>query len=259
MASTYTPGGIELMADGEKSNTWGQITNENWELMEEMIAGVVSIPLTGLSTYTLTTSDGVTSNGRHAVIRFTGATSGTVTVTVSPNDLQKVYFIDNAVDQDVTFTQGSGANVTVPAGFKKIIYCNGAGGSAAVTDVTDNLSLSGTIDASTFKIDGVEVTATAAEINKLDGVTLTTSEINDSITAAGTSYDNTTSGLTATDVQDGIDELAARPTDQLETANWVIEQSGNDIVFKYGGVTKLKLTSAGAIVAADNVTAYGSP
>ena len=237
MASTYTPGGIELMADGEKSNTWGQITNENWELMEEMIAGVVSIPLTGLSTYTLTTSDGVTSNGRHAVIRFTGATTGTVTITVSPNDLQKVYFIDNAVDQDVTLTQGSGANVTVPAGFKKIIYCNGAGAGAAVTDVTDNLSLSGTItglvNATTFQLNGTQVTATAAELNILDGVTastaelnildgvtastaelnlldgitLTTSEINGAATAAGTSYDNTSSGLTATDVQDAIDEV----------------------------------------------------
>ena len=137
MASTYTPGGIELIADGEKSNTWGQITNENWALMEEMVAGVQSISLTGLSTYTLTTSDGVTSNGRHAVIKFTGTPTGAVTVTVSPSDLQKVYVIDNAADEDVTLTQGSGANVTVAASTKTIVYCDGAGAGAAVIDVLD--------------------------------------------------------------------------------------------------------------------------
>ena len=48
-------------------------------------------------------------------------------------------------------------------------------------------------------------------------------------------------------------------SDKLETANWLIEQEGNDIVFKFGGVTKLKLTSDGAVVAADDITAFGSP
>ena len=271
MASTYTPGGIELMADGEKSNTWGQITNENWELMEEMVAGVVSIPLTGLTTYTLTTSDGVTSNGRHAVIKFTGTTSGTVTVTVSPNDFQKVYFIDNAVDQDVTLTQGSGANVTVPAGFKKIVYCDGAGAGAAVTDIT------GSLDITTLSLGGTEVTATAAElnildgvtadkdeinildgvtastaelnildgvtaataeINLLDGVTLTTAEINGAATATGTSYDGSNVALTSTDVQDALDELCTLPN-QAKTANYTLQATdvGGMISITTGTIT----------------------
>ena len=39
---------------------------------------------------------------------------------------------------------------------------------------------------------------------------------------------------------------------------WVIYQSGTELKFKYNGVDKFKLTSAGALEVEDNVTAYGS-
>jgi hypothetical protein len=41
-------------------------------------------------------------------------------------------------------------------------------------------------------------------------------------------------------------------------AGWTIEQSGTDLLFKYAGANVFKLTSAGAVVAKDNVTAYGT-
>jgi hypothetical protein len=99
--------------------------------------------------------------------------------------MQKVYFINNATDQTVAITQGSGSTVSVPAGTKKLVYCDGAGSGATVTDLTDNLSLSGEVNITTFKLDGVEVTADAAEINKLDGLLASTAELNvlDGITA----------------------------------------------------------------------------
>jgi hypothetical protein len=42
------------------------------------------------------------------------------------------------------------------------------------------------------------------------------------------------------------------------TASWTIQQVSNDLVFYFGGTARFKLTSAGAFVAADNVTAYGT-
>ncbi len=141
MASTYTPAGIELIADGEQSGTWGQTTNTNWELVEELATGVVSISLTGLTTYTLTTTDGTSTEGRHAVVKFTGSPGGTCTVTVSPNDMQKIYWIVNASDQSVVMTQGSGGNVTVLADSKKVMYCDGAGAGAAVVDLSQDLDI----------------------------------------------------------------------------------------------------------------------
>jgi len=162
MASTYTTAGIELIADGEQSTTWGDTTNTNWELMEELVAGVVSISLSS-TTYTLTTTDGATSNGRHAVVVFTGSPGGTCTVTVSPNDMQKVYWIVNNSDETVTMSQGTGSNVSVLAGSKKVMYCDGAGSGAAVVDLSTNF------DMTSPHIDGTEVTATAAELNLIDG------------------------------------------------------------------------------------------
>ena len=178
MASTYSNTGIELIGVGEQSNTWGQTTNTNWRLVEELATGVVSISLNGLTSYSLTATDGVTSNGRHLVIEFTGAPGATCTVTVNPDDLQKVYIINNATDQTITVTQGTGADVDVPAGTKKIIYCDGAGAGAAVTDLTENLSLSGEVNTTAFSINDTEVTATADELNVLDGITASTAELN---------------------------------------------------------------------------------
>jgi len=139
MASTYTLGGIELIADGEQSGTWGQTTNTNWQLMEEMVAGVVSIPLTS-STYTLTTTDGATSNGRHAVIIFTGSPGSTCVVTVSPNDMQKVYHILKNSNQTETVKQGTGTSVDITANTSAIVYCDGGGAGANTVNVTGSLS-----------------------------------------------------------------------------------------------------------------------
>jgi hypothetical protein len=200
MASTYTATGIELITDGEQSNTWGQTTNTNFELFEEMVTGVVSIALSSTS-YTLTTTDGATSNGRHAVIVFTGTPGGTCTVTVSPNDMQKVYFIVNNTDQTVTMSQGSGANVSVATGKTKVLYCDGAGAGAAVVDISNGF------DATTLADLGV--TASAAELNIMDGVTSTTAELNilDGVTATASEL-NILDGVTATaselNILDGV-------------------------------------------------------
>jgi len=138
--STYTPAGIELIADGDQTGTWGQTTNTNWELMEEMATGIVSIALAS-STYTLTTTDGTLSNGRNAVVVFTGTPGATCTVTVSPSDMEKVYWINNSTDETVIIEQGTGSNVSIDAGYVAAVYCDGTGATANVTDLTASLKV----------------------------------------------------------------------------------------------------------------------
>lgn len=41
-------------------------------------------------------------------------------------------------------------------------------------------------------------------------------------------------------------------------ANWSFLQSGTDLIFQYNGTAVFKISSGGAIVAKDNVTAYGT-
>ena len=140
MASTYTVNtGIELIANGEQSGTWGNTTNTNLQIVDRLTSGVGSIALSG-TTHTLSTSDGALSDGQYKVLVFGGSPSGTNTVTVSPNDQSKQYFIVNNSGQSVIISQGSGASVTIADGSTDIIYCDGAGSGAAVTSFGTDLS-----------------------------------------------------------------------------------------------------------------------
>jgi len=135
MPSTYTSnGGIEKIGLGEKAGAWGTTTNNNFDIIDKLTNGVVSITLSG-TTHTLTTSDGSVSDGMSKVLVLGGSPSGTNTITISPNDADKVYFVQNGTSQIATFTQGSGANVSVAAGKQAIIFADGAGSGAAVTEI----------------------------------------------------------------------------------------------------------------------------
>ena len=144
MASTYTTNtGIELIANGEQSGTWGDTTNTNLQIIDRLTNGVGTITLSG-TTHTLTTTDGSLSDGQYRVLLLAGSPSGTNTITVTPNDQTKLFFVKNNSGQSAIFSQGSGANVTIPNGESAIIYCDGACAGAAV------VNLSATFDLTTF-------------------------------------------------------------------------------------------------------------
>jgi len=136
MPSTYTDnGGIEKIGLGEKAGAWGTTTNNNFDIIDRLTNGVGAITLSG-TTHTLTTSDGSLSDGMFKVLVLGGSPSGTNTITISPNDADKLYFVQNGSGQTATFTQGSGADVSVATGEAAIIFADGAGSGAAVTDLS---------------------------------------------------------------------------------------------------------------------------
>jgi hypothetical protein len=141
MASTYNGSGIELIATGEQSGSWGATTNDNLNILDRLVNGVGAITLSN-TTHTLTTTDGSLSDGMYKVLVLGGSPSGTNTITVSPNDGDHIYFVKNGSGQTATFTQGSGANVSVANGDSKVIYCDGAGSGAAVFDLTADFAMS---------------------------------------------------------------------------------------------------------------------
>jgi len=177
MPSTYTNNlGIEKPGDGEQDGVWGTIVNENSDILDRAVNGVLSLALVGTSS-TLTTSDGNLSNGQYKLLLLTGTPSGTHTITISPNDAQKIYYARNTTAQSVIFTQGSGGNVTLAAGDSAIIYTNGAGAGAATSNFTDHLSMNspsitgGAITNST--ITGGSITTASATITggAISGIT----------------------------------------------------------------------------------------
>ena len=131
MASTYSNLGIELMATGEQAGVWGTTTNRNLELIEQAIGGM-TIAITA-STTSLSIPQGSFDNARSAVLKFTGSTASTI--TIGPNDVEKVYFIHNASSAIQTIKQGTGNTVAVNPNSFKAIYLEGTGSASGVVDL----------------------------------------------------------------------------------------------------------------------------
>ena len=95
MPSSYTDLGLELMVTGENSGTWGDKTNTNLQLVEQGFAGYQEVSIAGgAQTTALAVTDGTISNGRNAVIKFTGTITGNQVVTI-PDSIEKIYVFEN--------------------------------------------------------------------------------------------------------------------------------------------------------------------
>ena len=286
MPSTYTDnGGIELPANGEQSSTWGNTVNDNMSIIDRLTNGVGAITLSG-TTHTLSVSDGALSDGQYKTLVLGGSPSGTNTITVAPNNGQHIYIVKNGTGQTATFTQGSGANVSILANTTKIIYCDGAGSGAAVVDITGSLDLGSLILAGvTVTATGAElnimdgVTATAAELNIMDGVTATTAELNimDGVTATAAEL-NIMDGVTATTAEiNYVDGVTSNVQTQLNTKapssnptlggtititggtqSWTVAASGTNLTFAYNGTNVLRVDSSGNLTALGDVTTDGT-
>ena len=134
---------LKEIATGDSSGTWGTETNVNLELIGEAM-GYATKAVADASSSTITMPDGTATNGelRSLYLKLTGGGQAS-TITLAPNTISKVWFIENATSYTLTFTQGSGANVAVAAGQTKVIASDGAGSGAVLYDVMTDLSVAG--------------------------------------------------------------------------------------------------------------------
>jgi hypothetical protein len=141
MASSYSSDlKLELMATGEKSGTWGDITNTNLIILQQAIAGYETVSIAGgAQTTALTFSNGLISNGKNAIIELTGTITGNQIVTIA-DSIEKTYVIKNSTSGAFTvqFKTASGSGPTWSTTDKgiKTLYSNGTD----VIDVNANLS-----------------------------------------------------------------------------------------------------------------------
>ena len=136
MATYTSANAIKKISTGDESGTWGDSTNNNFDIIDRAANGFVSIALSSTS-YTLSLSTtAVLSDGHYKVVNFTGTPGGTCTVTLEQNNKARMYMIVNSTNQSLSITQGSGANVTIAATKSAIVLADGAGSGAAVTDFT---------------------------------------------------------------------------------------------------------------------------
>jgi len=127
--ATYSNLGIKLIQTGEESGTWGTTTNTNFDLIDQAIAGYVSHAMSDAD-FTFSISDGSSSDARNKFINFTGTLTSGRTITFSPSDLEKTWYVKNATSggHTLTFKQGSAGNtITLPNGATAMIYATGQG------------------------------------------------------------------------------------------------------------------------------------
>jgi trimeric autotransporter adhesin len=211
---------LKEITTGDESGTWGTSTNTNLELIAEAFSYGTEASFSSDADATTTIEDGLTDPARSLYFKVTSGVSltATRTLTIAPNDVSKIWIIENATSgsQSINISQGSGANITIPAGDTKVVYSDGAGAGAAFFDafaslsvvdlkVQDDLTVTGDIDvdgttnldvvdidgavdmASTLGVTGVatlaSLVATTADIN---GGTIDGTVIGGTTPAAGT-------------------------------------------------------------------------
>lgn len=133
---------LKEIATGDESGTWGASTNTNLELIGEALGYGTEAITTNANTHTSTVADGSTDPARSMYIKYTGTLDSACTITIAPNTMSRVQFIENATSgsQNIIISQGSGANITIAAGKTKIVYLDGAGSGAAVFDALATLA-----------------------------------------------------------------------------------------------------------------------
>ena len=223
MASTYVNDlRLNEMATGDESGNWGNVTNTNLELIGEALGYGTEGITTNADTHTSTIADGATDPVRAMYVKYTGTLDSACTITIAPNTINRMQFIENATSgsQNIIISQGSGANITIPAGDTKAVYLDGAGSGAAVVDafaslnvvdlkvqddltVTDDLIVNGDID-----LEGaIDVNGTAnLDVVDIDGAVdmASTLQVDGAITSSA--------GMTIT-VADNSDVLTIVSTD----------------------------------------------
>jgi hypothetical protein len=148
MASTFSNLGLNLQGTGDNAGTWGAITNVNLQEIDNAIAGVITITVTGNTTLAFTTNSTSTTYtdeaGRNKTIILSGALSAT-TVTITVPNIEKDYVIINNSGGTATISSGGSTTVSIGTGSKNYIIVDPS--TTSVITATPAVQVGGTTNA----------------------------------------------------------------------------------------------------------------
>ena len=261
MPSTYSPDlRLELMANGEKTGTWGSITNVNLgTILEDAISGLTTV-ITTSQKQALTVVDGNTDQARCAAVNVSTTFAGGFEVYVPP--VTKLYVFINS---DGTYAATVYASTS--AGKSVLLRCDGINVVEQLNYVAGNLEVGGnlTIDGG-FTIGGgaLNVASGGTGVTTLTGVAYGngtspfTAATGSQIAAAiGSTF--VTNATNATNATTAVTANTATTAGAVaNTGGWNITPSGTYLYFNYNGTNVGRLDSNGNLICKGNVIAYGT-
>jgi hypothetical protein len=252
MSSAYSDLKIELIGTGEQSGTWGSTTNVNLgTALEEAIVGRANANFATNANLTITlTNTNASQVARHYILDVTSSIALTATRSLIVPTIDKPYIIENNTTgaQDILVTTAAGTGITVPNGFKVMVYCDGtnvvqaqdyipvlAVGTLAVVSLVNTIPVA----------NGGTGATTAANARTNLGVAIGTDVPSPTGTGASGSWNiNATTATSATQI--------------TNAGGWNVTPTGTDLIFSYNGTNVGKLSSTGNFTVIGNVTAYGT-
>jgi hypothetical protein len=256
MSSTYSDLKIELIGTGEQSGTWGSTTNVNLgTALEEAIVGRANANFATDANLTITlTNTNASQVARHYILDVTSSIALTATRSLIVPTIDKPYIIENNTTgaQDILVKTSAGTGITVPNGFKVMVYCDGtnvvqaqdyvpvlAVGTLAVVTLVNTIPVA----------NGGTGATTAANARTNLGVAIGTDVPSPTGTGASGTWGIAISGNAAT---------ATAATRITNAGGWNVTPTGTDLIFAYNGTNVGKLDSSGNLTVIGNVTAYGT-
>jgi hypothetical protein len=138
-SSTSSDLKLELITTGEKSGTWGTITNTNLQILEQAASGYISLAV-GSGDVALSLANHATANGKNLYYKLTGTLTANRSVTM-PDSAERVFIVEDATTRSsnnytLTVKTVSGTGLTLPVGSTTVLYSDG-------TNITGKLQTKG--------------------------------------------------------------------------------------------------------------------
>jgi hypothetical protein len=189
MASTYSNLKIQLMATGENSGTWGNVTNDNLGVaLEEAIVGSENVTFaSGTVTLTLTNTN-ASQTARNLRLNLLGTSGGAQNLIVPA--IEKIYIINNTCADAITVKNSSGTGIAVPAGKTMYVYNDGTNVVDAVTHLT-SLTLATALPVASGGTGSNTATFSGANITSLNASSISSGTVGTARLATGTANSTT--------------------------------------------------------------------
>jgi len=246
MASTYSGGvgKLQLITDGEQSGTWGQITNANLQVIEEMVSGLNTHDVAGSATTTLSGDSNVgssysASESKVAIIKLTGAVTGAHDVVAPAEEGWYIVWDASSGDYDLTFKPSGGTGVVVPRGGKTMMFTDG---STMYNLLAEANSLTEINDADNNEI--IKFAAIASAVNEIT--------VTNNATGSGPTL-SATGGDTNIDIN-----ITPKGTGEVNIAAGNLNYAGTAITSTGAELNYLDITTLGTQQASKAVTANAS-